>query len=165
MASTDPPESRHRIKVRILVVLASILAFLAIFTSWVDRQALDTNEWVNTSGKLLEDKAISDAVATYAVDQLYANVDVSAVIKQRLPRDLQPFSAPVVRRDPPVRHAGGPAGDRVAAGTAGLEGRKPDRPPQLVSILKGNNEAVRARTARWCSTCGHWSFSWRIGSG
>ncbi len=46
MASTDPPETQHRIKVRILLVLASIFAFLAIFTSWVDRQALDTNEWV-----------------------------------------------------------------------------------------------------------------------
>ncbi len=94
MASTDPPETRHRIKIRILLVLASILAFLAIFTSWMDRQALDTEQWVDTSGKLLEDKAISDAVATYAVDELYANVDVTAVVKQRLPQDLQPFSAP-----------------------------------------------------------------------
>ena len=75
MASTDPPETRYRITVRILVVAASVLAFLAIFTGWVDRQALDTNEWVDTSGKLLEDPAISDAVANYSVDQLYANVD------------------------------------------------------------------------------------------
>ena len=56
MATTAPPEMQHRHAVRILVVLATILAFLAIFTSWVDRQALDTNEWVNTSGKLLEDR-------------------------------------------------------------------------------------------------------------
>src|SRR5947208_2737762 len=95
MASTDPPETQHRIKIRILVVLASILAFLAIFTTWIDRQALDTNEWVSTSGKLLEDKAISDAVATYTVDQLYAKVDVAGQIKQRLPPDLQPLSTPV----------------------------------------------------------------------
>jgi len=64
MASSQPPEMRHRVKVRILVILASLLAFLAIFTSWIDRQLLDTNEWVNTSGRLLEDKEISDAVAT-----------------------------------------------------------------------------------------------------
>ena len=56
--ATEPPEMRHRVKVRILVVLASILAFLAIFTSWIDRQALNTNNWVDTSGRLLEDKAI-----------------------------------------------------------------------------------------------------------
>jgi hypothetical protein len=95
MASTQPPEMRHRVKVRILVVLASILAFLAIFTSWIDRQALNTNNWVDTSGRLLEDKAISDAVATYSVDQLYANVDVTRLIKKRLPDDLQQVASPV----------------------------------------------------------------------
>jgi hypothetical protein len=145
MASTDPPETQHRIKVRILLVLASILAFLAIFTSWIDRQALDTNEWVNTSDKLLEDKAISDAVATYAVDELYANVDVSAVIKQRLPQDLQPFSSPVA------------AGVRQFATQAAQQAIQSPRVQQawsdanriaheqLVSILKGNNEVVTSQ--------------------
>src|SRR4029450_4360061 len=95
MASPDLPETQHRIKIRILLVLASILAFLAIFTSWIDRQALDTNQWVDTSGKLLEDKEIPDALATYSVDQLYATVDVAAILKKRLPEDLQPVSAPV----------------------------------------------------------------------
>jgi hypothetical protein len=148
MASTDPPETQHRIKVRILLVLASILAFLAIFTSWVDRQALDTNEWVSTSGKLLEDKAISDAVATYAVDELYANVDVSAVIKQRLPPDLQPFSAPAS------------AGIRQFATQAAQQAIQSPRVQQawrdanriahrqLVSILKGNNEAVSSQNGK-----------------
>jgi Short C-terminal domain len=145
MASTDPPETQHRIKVRILLVLASILAFLAIFTSWIDSQALDTNEWVNTSDKLLEDKAISDAVATYAVDELYANVDVSAVIKQRLPQDLQPFSSPVA------------AGVRQFATQAAQQAIQSPRVQQawsdanriaheqLVSILKGNNEVVTSQ--------------------
>jgi len=86
---------QHRHAVRILVVLATILAFLAIFTSWVDRQALDTNEWVNTSGKLLEDPVISDALATYAVNELYADVDVPRLLKKKLPPDLQPISSPV----------------------------------------------------------------------
>src|SRR2546423_15698535 len=94
MASTQPPEMRHRVKVRILVILASVLAFLAIFTSWIDRQALDTNHWVDTSGRLLEDRAISDALANYAVDQLYANVNVAANLKKRLPPDLQPIASP-----------------------------------------------------------------------
>ena len=80
---------------RVLVFLASFLAFLAIFTSWVDRQVLDTDEWVDTSGRLLEDKEISDAIALYAVDQLYANVDVARSLKKRLPDDLQPVSGPV----------------------------------------------------------------------
>src|SRR3954447_22075274 len=94
MASTAPPETRHRLSVRILVIAASVLAFLAIFTSWVDRQLLDTNEWVDTSGRLLEDKEISDAVATYAGEQLSANVDVARRLKQRLPDALEQFASP-----------------------------------------------------------------------
>lgn len=73
-ASPDPPESQHRIKVRILLAAAAILAFLAIFTSWIDRQLLDTDQWVDTSEELLEERVFSDAVADYSVDQLYANV-------------------------------------------------------------------------------------------
>jgi Short C-terminal domain len=148
MASTERLEQRHRIKVRILVVLASFLAFLAIFTSWVDRQALDTDDWVDTSGRLLEDKEISDAVATYAVDQLYANVDVAALIKQRLPQDLQPFSAPAS------------AGIRQFATQAAKQAVRSPRiqeawrdanliaHQQLVSILKGDNEVVTSQNGK-----------------
>jgi hypothetical protein len=148
MASTDPPETRHRITVRILVVLASILAFLAIFTSWVDRQALNTDNWVDTSGKLIQDKEISDALAIYAVDQLYANVDVNALLKKRLPKDLQPLSAPAS------------AGLREFATQAGQDALQSPRIQQawknanriahrqLVSILKGNNEVVSSQNGR-----------------
>ena len=130
MASTEPPEMRHRIKVRVLVVLASVLAFLAIFTSWIDRQALDTDQWVHTSGKLLEDKEISDALATYAVDQLYANVDVSAVVKQRLPHDLQKFSAPASAGIRQVATQAAKQAIQSPARSAGLGRRKPNRPPR-----------------------------------
>jgi hypothetical protein len=124
MASTDPPETRHRIKVRVLVALASFLAFLAIFTGWVDRQALDTDHWVDTSGQLLEDKAISDAVANYSVDQLYANVDVPALLKKRLPKDLQPVAAP------------------AAAGIRALSTRAAERAfqsPRVLTLWKQSN--------------------------
>ena len=130
MASTDPPETRHRITVRILVVLASLLAFLAIFTSWVDRQALDTDEWVDTSGKLLQDREISDALATYGVDQLYANVDVNALIKRRLPKDVQPISAPVA------------AGVRQFATRAGEQALQS---PRFQNLWKEANRIAHAR--------------------
>jgi hypothetical protein len=148
MASTQAPEMRHRIKVRVLVVLASFLAFLAIFTSWIDRQALDTDEWVDTSGKLLEDKEISDALATYSVDQLYANVDVAANLKKRLPPDLQPVAAPAA------------AGIREFATRAAQQAFQSPRVQnlwananrvahtQLVSILKGNNEVVSSQNGK-----------------
>jgi hypothetical protein len=93
MAATADGE-RFKITTRVLVVLASILAFLAIFTNWIDRQALSTDEWVNTSGRLLEDKTVSDAVANYAVDRLFGSVDISNQIKKHLPDQAKPLSAP-----------------------------------------------------------------------
>lgn len=142
MASTEAPEMRHRIAVRVLVILASILAFLAIFTTWIDRQALDTNQWVDTSGKLLEDKEISDALATYSVDQLYASVDVASILKKQLPPDLQPVSSPLA------------AGIREFATRAAQQAFQSPRVQtlwgdanrvahtQLVAILEDKNQAV-----------------------
>jgi hypothetical protein len=148
MASTDPPETRYRITVRILVALASVLAFLAIFTSWVDRQALDTDEWVDTSGKLLEDREIEAALATYAVDQLYANVDVNALIKNRLPRDLQALSAPASAG---LREFATRAGERALQSPRIQDAwRNANRIAhrQLVAILKDESEAVSTQGGR-----------------
>src|SRR5215207_2311300 len=148
MASPAPPESRHRITVRILVVAASVLAFLAIFTSWIDRQLLDTDEWVETSGKLLEDQAISDAVATYSVDQLYANVDVARLLKKRLPKDLEPVASPAA------------AGIRgLATGAAQRAFQSPRvqnlwqdanrvAHSQLVAILEDRSEAISSQNGK-----------------
>ncbi len=94
MGVPGPEEKRFKLTVRVLVVLASLLAFLSIFTTWIDRQALDTDEWVDTSGRLLEDEVISDAIANYAVDELYDNVDVARLLRDRLPEDVKPLAAP-----------------------------------------------------------------------
>jgi hypothetical protein len=143
MAPPEPPERRHRIKIRVLVVLASILAFLAIFTSWVDQQVFDTNQWVDTSGKLLEDKEISDALAVYAVDQLYANVDVSSLVKKRLPQGTQQLSAPISAG---IRQVGTRAAEQ-ALQTPRVQAAWKDANrvahQQLITILKGDNEAVK----------------------
>ncbi len=148
MASTEAPEQRHRITVRILVIVASILAFLAIFTSWVDRQALDTNQWVSTSDNLLQDKEISDALATYSVDQLYASVDVAGILKKQLPTDLQPVSSPLA------------AGIREFATRAAQQAFQSPRVQtlwadanrvahtQLVAVLEDKNQAVTTQNGK-----------------
>jgi hypothetical protein len=148
MASTEPPEMRHRIKVRVLVILASILAFLAIFTSWIDRQALDTNQWVDTSGKLLEDKQISDALAVYSVDQLYASVDVAQILKKRLPSDLQAVSSPLAAG---IREFATRAAEQAFQSTRVQQIWKDANQvahSQLVAILKGNNQAISSQNGK-----------------
>jgi hypothetical protein len=89
-----PARRNHSGWVKALVVIASLLTVVAIFSAWVQRQALDTGEWVNTSGKLLDQSEIRDALSTYAVDQLYANVNVEREVKGVLPTDLKPLSGP-----------------------------------------------------------------------
>jgi hypothetical protein len=143
MVSTEPPETRHRIKVRILVILASILAFLAIFTSWVDRQVLDTGQWTDTSSRLLQDQEISNALARYSVDQLYASVDVAAVLKKQLPSDLKPISAPAAAgaRDLATRAAEQAFQSSQVQGLWVQANRTAH--DQLVAILKGDNRDIR----------------------
>jgi hypothetical protein len=148
MASTEPPEMRHRVKVRILVVLASFLAFLAIFTSWIDQQALDTNEWVDTSGRLLEDKAISDAVATYSVDQLYANVDVTKLVKKRLPGDLQQVASPLSAGIREIATRAAKRAFQSARVQSLWQNANRVAHTQLVAILEDKSEAVSSQNGK-----------------
>jgi hypothetical protein len=75
-------------------VLASILAFAAILAVWANRQILNTDNWTRTSTELLENRTIRNQLAGYLVDQLYANVDVAAEIREALPPRLQPLAGP-----------------------------------------------------------------------
>jgi putative oligomerization/nucleic acid binding protein len=90
-----------------LVGIASLLAFLAIFALWANRQLLDTENWTDTSSELLEDDAIRGQVAVFLVDQLYANVDVQARLAEALPPRAQPLAGPAAGglRDLAVRGA------------------------------------------------------------
>jgi hypothetical protein len=84
----------HRGWARALVVLAGISAFLAIFAIWVNRQVLNTDNFAETSSKMLDNDVIRAQVSDYLVDQLYQNVDVAAEIGAALPDRLQPLAAP-----------------------------------------------------------------------
>jgi hypothetical protein len=91
----EPPAvAKRHWYVTALVIVATVLAFVAIFSLWINRQALNTDNWVDTSGKLLENKAVQTQVATFVVNQLYANVDVKAQLQSRLPAQLQPLAGP-----------------------------------------------------------------------
>lgn len=108
---TPPVRDRPRL-VQVLLVLASLLAVVAIFSAWIERQALDTDEWVETSTRLLEEDEIRAALSQFTMDELYAEVDVEADLKQRLRPELQPLAAPIAAA---LRSAGQQAADRVLA--------------------------------------------------
>jgi hypothetical protein len=81
--------------VRALIVLGSLLAFLSVFAIWTERQALDTGEWVNTSGRLIQNSTIREALSSYLVDQLYENVDVEKELSEKLPGDTKDLAGPI----------------------------------------------------------------------
>lgn len=85
-------ERPHKGWVRFLTILVGVLTVLAILSTWVDRQIFDSREWGKTSLEMLQDPAIQDQVATYAVDELYANVDVETELEDILPGDLKSLS-------------------------------------------------------------------------
>jgi hypothetical protein len=90
----QPAGRSHRGIVVTLTIFASILAFLAVFAVWANRQLLETDTWTDTSSKLLEDPEIRGEVADYMVDTLYTNVDVQGELQTALPPRLQPLAGP-----------------------------------------------------------------------
>lgn len=100
-AQGAPPEVRpagaghgRALAVWALLVVAGILLLLSSFAVWVNRVALDTDVFVDTSSELLADDAIREAVAVRAVDELFDSVDVQAEIEGQLPRDFKSLSGP-----------------------------------------------------------------------
>jgi hypothetical protein len=78
----------------ILVVLAAVLAFVALLAIWVNRQALNTDNWTKTSTELLEQPVIRDRVAERLTDQLFASVDVEQAVRDVLPDRADVLAAP-----------------------------------------------------------------------
>jgi len=85
-----------------LVVVATVIAVISAITTWVHTQALDTDEWVDVSTELIDEPEIQEALATYLVNELYDNVDVSSELQQVLPDQLSGLAGPLagVLRDP-----------------------------------------------------------------
>jgi hypothetical protein len=92
-AEPAPPRRAHRKLGLALIVVASVLSFLAIFAVWADRQLLNTDNWTETSSELIENDAIRTQVSTFLVDELYTNVDVKGELEQVFARVLGPAGA------------------------------------------------------------------------
>jgi hypothetical protein len=94
----------RRTAVWILIAVASVLGLVATLSIWVNRQLLSGVTSTQSNTQLVQDPVIRHAVASYLVDQLYANVDVSQQLSDRLPSQLQRLAAPAAAalREPAV---------------------------------------------------------------
>lgn len=88
------PAQGHPKAVVTLLIIGTLVAFLAIFSIWANRQALNTDNWVSTSERLLQNEAVQERLSGYLADQLFANVDVQAELEGKLPAPLRPLAGP-----------------------------------------------------------------------
>jgi hypothetical protein len=132
----------RRRTVRALVILGSVLAFLSVFGIWIERQALNTNDWVETSGKLLHNAKIREAVGNYLVDQLYENVDVKKELEDILPGEASELAGPAAGG---LRQVAGQGAEKVLETSTAQElWEEANRATheQLIAVLENKKEAV-----------------------
>jgi hypothetical protein len=98
----------RRIGVALLLVLGTLFWAGLGLGIWAKRQALDTNNWVTTSSRLLENERIRTALGLYLVDSLYGSAAVEDRLREVLPPRLDRLAAPaaaglkeVARRNAP----------------------------------------------------------------
>ncbi len=97
-AAASPPKKAHTPRpghprwALGLVILGTILTFAAIFSIWVNRQALNTNNWVDTSTRLVKNEEVRSQLSDYLANQLFANVDVAGELREALPPRLAPLA-------------------------------------------------------------------------
>jgi hypothetical protein len=84
----------RRIGVAALLVLGTLFWTAFGLGLWAQRQALDTNNWVETSDQLLENEQIRSTLAFFIVDQLYDSAAVQARLETALPPRLQGLAGP-----------------------------------------------------------------------
>ena len=85
----------RRTGVVVLLVLATLLWTVGIVAVWAQRQMLDTQNWVQTSDRLLENEEIRDALSTAILQRIYASAPVENQLRETLPDNLKPLAGPV----------------------------------------------------------------------
>ena len=141
IASRSMSRGRRR-TVKALIVLGSVLAFLSVFAIWIERQALNTDDWVDTSGRLIENETIRTALTDYLVDQLYENVDVEKELEDSLPDDIKELAGPAAGG---LRQVAGDGAEQVLeTSTAQSLWKDANRSAheQLLAVLEDKREAV-----------------------
>ncbi len=132
----------RRRTVKGLVILGSVLAFFSVFAIWTERQALNTDDWVSTSDRLIQNQTIRAAVGDYLVDQLYENVNVEAELRDILPGDTKELAGPAAGG---LRQVAGDGAERVLETSTAQtlwEDANRSAHEQLISVLEDKGDAV-----------------------
>jgi Short C-terminal domain len=94
-AGPTRPSRGRRAAVVTLLVLGTLVLFVGTFSVWINRQVLNTDNWVDTSGKLLANHEIEEQLSTFLVNQVYENADVAAELEAELPPATKQLAGPI----------------------------------------------------------------------
>jgi hypothetical protein len=120
----------RRIGVAALLVVGTLLWTVFGLALWAERQALDTENWADTSENLLEDEEIRVALGNFIVDRLFDSDEVEARLEESLPPQLDRLAAPAAAGLKEVARRNAP---RVLGSAVALE------------AWRGANEAAHGR--------------------
>jgi hypothetical protein len=83
---------RHFLQARGLVVLGSIVLVIAVLATWIRSQIIDTNDWTQTSVRLLQNEQVREVIANDLSERLLSVVDVQDLAAEKLPPGLAPLA-------------------------------------------------------------------------
>jgi hypothetical protein len=86
---------KRRVSSWALIALGVLLALISVLAIWVNRVALDTDTYVDTTSQVLADDDVQAVLSEALVEQLYANVDVAATLRAALPPETKPLAGPI----------------------------------------------------------------------
>jgi len=135
------PHARHW-GINAIFALAVLVGVFAVLAVWVNRQVLNTNNWTNTSSRLLADPKIQTAVGDLLVNELFSQVDVAKELKSVLPSEVDGLAAPAA--DGLRTLATQIAPQVLATSEVQSAWRTANRTAQLqlLEILKGGNKTI-----------------------
>jgi Short C-terminal domain len=142
LAPTAPAPHKRHWTINAIFVLAVIVGVFAVLAVWVNRQVLNTNNWTNTSSRLLADPKIQTAIGGLLVNELFSQVDVAKELKSVLPSEVEGLAAPAA--DGLRTLAMQIAPQVLATSEVQSAWRTANRTAQLqlLEILKGGNKTI-----------------------
>ena len=126
--ATPIPRRPYRRLVPVLLVLAVLTGFVGTLAVWVNRQALNTDNWTNTSSRVLADSKVQKALGTYLVGQVFSSANVSGALGQGPPQARRRARQPARLWAPWSRRPDRPGATRHRRRPARMAASEPHRP-------------------------------------
>lgn len=78
----------HRLAVGVAIAISTLCVAVASFAVWLRQQALNTENWTNTSSQILANRTVQKAVGAYLTEQLFSSVNVAGELQRVLPNQV-----------------------------------------------------------------------------